>query len=74
MHGPSDHDNILRWLPDAAYVDPEGFEKKLATEAETTEDLLVVLKASKCVEWVLENYILSGDKIANKFMILTGES
>lgn len=73
MHDPSDHDCVLWWLPDADYVNPEGFEKELATEAETMKDLLVVVEASKCVEWVLENYILSGDKIVNKFMILPGE-
>jgi hypothetical protein len=45
----------------------------MATETETTKYQLVVVKASKCVEWILENYILSGDKIVNKFMTLTGE-
>lgn len=61
MNYPTDHDNVLCWLPYAHYVNPQGLEENTTIESQCPEYSFVVVNAHKSVERIFEDNIISID-------------
>lgn len=59
MNNPTDHDNVLCWLPYAPYVNPQGLEENTTIESQCPEYSFVVFNAHKSVERISEDNIIS---------------